>query len=197
MMQIDPNSTPWLIAYASQTGTAEQLAWRTATSLQAAHQAVTVKSVQQLTTEDLQHAKQILFVASTYGTGEAPDLASNFDKKILNSTLDLSHLSYAVLALGSQEYAENYCHFGHRIAAWLKKNQAHARFDTVEVNNNDAEHIAAWEQALKQSSQLDLKTLHVDQVFDTWTLQKRDLLNPNSVGAPAFNIELKKKKNIT
>ena len=197
MMQIDPNSTPWLIAYASQTGTAEQLAWRTATSLQAAHQAVTVKSVQQLTTEDLQHAKQILFVASTYGTGEAPDLASNFDKKILNSTLDLSHLSYAVLALGSQEYAENYCHFGHRIAAWLKKNQAHARFDTVEVNNNDAEHIAAWEQALKQSSQLDLKTLHVDQVFDTWTLQKRDLLNPNSVGAPAFNLELKAQHDIT
>ncbi len=37
----------WLIVYATQTGAAEQLAWRTATSLQEAHQPVTVKAVQQ------------------------------------------------------------------------------------------------------------------------------------------------------
>ena len=59
---------------------AEQLAWRTATSLQEAHQPVQVKSVQQLTEADLQQHEQILFVISTYGTGEAPDLASNFAK---------------------------------------------------------------------------------------------------------------------
>ncbi len=29
--KIDPNAAHWLIVYASQTGTAEQLAWRTAT----------------------------------------------------------------------------------------------------------------------------------------------------------------------
>ena len=59
---------------------AEQLAWSTATSLQEAHQPVQVKSVQQLTEADLQQHEQILFVISTYGTGEAPDLASNFAK---------------------------------------------------------------------------------------------------------------------
>ena len=50
----------------------------------------------------------MLFVASTYGTGEAPDLASSFEKKFLNTTLDC-HLHYAVLALGSQEYPDSYC----------------------------------------------------------------------------------------
>ena len=194
---IDPNATPWLIAYASQTGTAEQLAWRTATSLQSAHQPVTVKAVQQLTAEDLAQTTQVLFIASTYGTGEAPDLASTFEKKMLHSTLDLSHLNYAVLALGSQEYADSYCQFGHRLASWLKQNQAQAFFDTIEVNNNDAEQIKAWDDALKHASKLELHSASLEKVFDTWTLQKRDLLNPNSLGAPAFNLELKAQHEVT
>lgn len=189
--EIDPNATPWLIAYASQTGVSEQLAWRTATSLQEARQPVIVKSVQQLTLEDLKQNKQILFVASTYGTGEAPDLASSFEKKILSQTMDLTHLQYAVLALGSQEYPESYCSFGHKIAAWLKHNQAHALFKTIDVNNADNLDIERWNRALAEASKLDLQAMTIDKVFDQWTLQKRNLLNPDSQGAPAFNIELK------
>ena len=187
---VDPNAKPWLIAYASQTGVAEQLAWRTATSLQEARQPVTVKTVQQLTPEDLQSAQQILFVASTYGTGDAPDLASGFAKKILNSQIDLSHVHFAVLALGSKEYPDSYCSFGHAIAAWLKQNQAHALFDTIEVDNANPEDIQRWNHALAKSSKLDLQAMHIDKTFDRWTLTQRDLLNPNSLGAPAFNIEL-------
>ena len=126
---IDPNATPWLITYASQTGVSEQLAWRTATSLQEAHQPVTVKPIQQLTENELKTAPQILFVVSTYGTGEAPDLASSFEKKFLSSNLDLTHMHYAVLALGSDEYPDTYCSFGHRVNDWLKQCSAHALFD--------------------------------------------------------------------
>ncbi len=108
---IDQNAKPWLITYATQTGVAEQLAWSTATSLQEAHQPVQVKSVQQLTEADLQQHEQILFVISTYGTGEAPDLASNFAKKLLKTNLELQHVKYAVLALGSKEYPDTYCSF--------------------------------------------------------------------------------------
>lgn len=78
---IDPNTKPWLITYASQTGVAEQLAWRTATSLQEAQQATIVKPLQQLTESELQQAELVLFVVSTYGTGEAPDLATSFSKR--------------------------------------------------------------------------------------------------------------------
>lgn len=188
--EIDPSATPWLIAYATQTGVSEQLAWRTATSLQEARQPVTVKAVQQLTIDDLKQNQQILFVVSTYGTGEAPDLASSFEKKILSQNLDLSHLEYAVLALGSQEYPDSYCSFGHKIAAWLKHNQAKALFNTIEVNNADNQDIEKWNSALAQASKLELQAMSIDKVFDQWKLLKRDLLNPNSQGAPAFNIEL-------
>ena len=190
-VNIDPNAKPWLIAYATQTGTSEQLAWRTATSLQEAHQPVTVKSVQHLSLDDLKNAEQVLFVASTYGIGEAPDLASSFAKKVLSSQVDLSHLHYAVLALGSSEYPDTFCSFGHEIDAWLKQNGAQQLFATIEVDNANNQQIQAWNSALAKVTKLELQTMNIEKTFDTWTFTKRDVLNPNSLGAPAFNIELK------
>ncbi|WP_333822221.1 sulfite reductase flavoprotein subunit alpha [Acinetobacter schindleri] len=190
-IDIDPNAKPWLIAYATQTGVSEQLAWRTATALQQAHQPATVKSVQQLTLADLQQAEQVLFIASTYGTGEAPDLASSFEKKIMSGQADLSHLHYAVLALGSKEYPDTFCSFGHRIDQWLKNNGAQQLFATIEVDNASNEHIQQWNAALAQSTQLELQAMDIDKIFDDWTLVKREVLNPGSLGAPAFNLEFK------
>ena len=190
---IDPNAKPWLITYATQTGVAEQLAWSTATSLQEAHQPVQVKPVQQLTQSDLEQHEQVLFVISTYGTGDAPDLATGFAKKLLKVNLDLKHMNYAVLALGSKEYPDTYCSFGHAVNAWLKTNGAHALFDTVEVDNAHLSDIQNWNQALAKATKLDLHAVNLEKVFDTWTLQQRDLLNPNSLGQPAYNIELNAK----
>ncbi len=187
---IDQNAKPWLITYATQTGVAEQLAWSTATSLQEAHQPVQVKSVQQLTEVDLQQHEQILFVISTYGTGEAPDLASNFAKKLLKTNLKLQHIKYAVLALGSKEYPDTYCSFGHTVDEWLKNNGAKALFDIIEVDNANPADIQNWNQALVKATKLDLHAVNIEKVFDNWTLQQRDLLNPNSLGHPAYNIEL-------
>ncbi|EJB8537678.1 PepSY domain-containing protein [Acinetobacter baumannii] len=187
---IDQNAKPWLITYATQTGVAEQLAWSTATSLQEAHQPVQVKSVQQLTEADLQQHEQILFVISTYGTGEAPDLASNFAKKLLKTNLKLQNIKYAVLALGSKEYPDTYCSFGHTVDEWLKNNGAKALFDIIEVDNANPADIQNWNQALVKATKLDLHAVNIEKVFDNWTLQQRDLLNPNSLGQPAYNIEL-------
>ncbi|CAM2787059.1 PepSY domain-containing protein [Acinetobacter celticus] len=186
---LDPNAKPWLIAYASQTGVSEQLAWRTATSLQEARQPASVKSVQQLTADDLKNSSQILFIASTYGTGESPDLASAFEKKLMSQTLDLTHLSYAVLALGSQEYPDTFCSFGHRIDTWLQANGAVQLFSTIEVDNGNVASIQHWNSALAQSTKLNLQAMTIDKTFDTWMLSQRTLLNPNSLGTSAFNLE--------
>lgn len=188
--QIDPNAKPWLIVYASQTGVAEQLAWRTATSLQEAQQPTTVKSIQQLTPQDLQQAEQVLFIVSTYGTGDAPDLASSFTKKVMRETFDLSQMQYAVLALGSKEYPNSYCSFGHAIDAWLKQSKAQALFDLIEVDNANINDIQRWNQALSVITKHELHAMNIEKVFDQWMLSERYVLNPNSVGDPAFNIEL-------
>lgn len=186
---IDPNATPWLITYASQTGVAEQLAWRTATRLQEAHQPVQVRPVQQLTESDFKNSPQILFVLSTYGTGEAPDLASNFEKKFLKSSMVLDHLNYAILALGSKEYPDSYCAFGHRVDLWLKQSGAHAMFDVIEVDNAHPDDIQKWNTALAGATKLELQSMNIEKIFDEWRLSKRELLNPNSQGASAYNLE--------
>ncbi|WP_288396578.1 sulfite reductase flavoprotein subunit alpha [uncultured Acinetobacter sp.] len=186
---IDPNATPWLITYASQTGVAEQLAWRTATRLQEAHQPVQVRPVQQLTESDFKNSPQILFVLSTYGTGEAPDLASNFEKKFLKSSMVLDHLNYAILALGSKEYPDSYCAFGHRVDLWLKQSGAHAMFDVIEVDNAHPDDIQKWNTVLASATKLELQSMNIEKIFDEWRLSKRELLNPNSQGASAYNLE--------
>ena len=188
--QVDPNAKPWLITYASQTGVAEQLAWRTATSLQEAQQPTVVKPIQQLTEQDLQQAQQVLFVVSTYGTGEAPDLATGFCKKLMQQTPDLGHMQYAVLALGSREYPDSYCSFGYAVDKWLKQCNAEAFFELIEVDNANANDIQRWNQALSAVTQHELHAMNIEKVFDQWTLSKRHVLNPNSLGQAAYNIEL-------
>ncbi|WDZ50602.1 sulfite reductase flavoprotein subunit alpha [Acinetobacter vivianii] len=195
--QVDPNAQPWLITYASQTGVAEQLAWRTATSLQEAQQPTTVKPIQQLTEQDLLQAPQVLFVISTYGTGDAPDLASSFSKKLMQQSLDLSHMQYAVLALGSKEYPESYCSFGYAVDAWLKQSKAQSFFDLIEVDNANANDIQHWNEALSVVTKHELHAMNIEKVFDQWTLSERTLLNPNSVGQAAYNIELTTASDMT
>ncbi|WOE40854.1 sulfite reductase flavoprotein subunit alpha [Acinetobacter chinensis] len=189
-VMVDPDAKAWLIAYATQTGVSEQLAWRTATSLQEARQPVTVKSVQHLTADDLKNTQQLLIIASTYGTGEAPDLALGFVRKVLNQSVDLSHLQYAVLALGSKEYVDTFCSFGHSIDQWLSQQGASAFFPAIEVDNGDPEAIQQWNLALAKVSKLELQSMQISKTFDPWILKQRTLLNPDSLGAPAFNIEL-------
>jgi sulfite reductase (NADPH) flavoprotein alpha-component len=192
----DPNAQPWLIVYASQTGLAEQLAWRTAVSLQEARQPAAVKAAQQLTMDDLKQATQLLVIASTYGTGEAPDSASAFEKKLMSQQQNLSHLNFAVLALGSKEYPDSYCAFGHRVFTWLSQNGANALFDAIEVNNGDAAAVQQWNTALAAVTKLDLQAMTINKTFDVWTLKQRMLLNPGSLGSPACNLEFTPKHEV-
>lgn len=191
IVQADHHATNWLIIYASQTGTAEQLAWSTANSLKQAKQAVEVSSIQKIKAKDLLHAENILFIASTYGTGEAPDAAQHFFKKIMSTHLDLSQLQFAVLALGSKEYSDSYCAFGHQLNDWLIQCGATALFPLVEVSNAEAHDIANWNHALTQLTAAKLDSVQLNKVLGRWQLQQREQLNPGSLGAPVYRVKLK------
>lgn len=187
----------WTIVYATQSGTAEQLAWQTATSLQKANLSVKVQAIQDLTENDLLNQQQILFIASTFGTGEAPDLATNFANHMMQQQLDLSQLNFAVLALGSREYDDTFCLFGNQLAGWLESCGAQPLFETINVNNADPNDIQLWNKALSQITQQDLEALSLDKTFHTWTLQKRECLNPNTLGQPAYYLTFNTNKNVS
>lgn len=186
----DQTAPSTLIAFASQTGFAAELANRTAQSLQAAGAPVMLASLQQLDDQILRQAKQALFVVSTTGEGDAPDPAAGFVRDMLDSSVPLKSLSYGVLALGDREY-DNYCAFGHRIDQWLRHQGATALFDVIEVDNGDEGALRHWQHQLSVlSNSPDLPDWEAPR-YDRWRLTARHQVNPGSAGDACFHIELR------
>ncbi|MBC3869571.1 sulfite reductase subunit alpha [Undibacterium oligocarboniphilum] len=178
-----------LIAYASQTGYAQQLAHLTAASLQQAGLTVALRTLNQLSAEALTQYCKILFVVSTTGEGDAPDQASLFCRRILPQQQDLSHLHYAVLALGDRHYSR-YCAFGHQLRQWLAHQQAQALFDLVEVDNGDEAALRHWQHHLNHISGDTGLADWSTPAYGAWILRDRHLLNPGSAGQPVFHLQL-------
>lgn len=178
-----------LIAYASQTGFAEQLAHQTAQLLSDAGIAVRVCALAELDAQTLTDASQALFVVSTTGEGDAPDAAAPFVSRVLPSQADLSSLRYAVLALGDRSYT-NFCAFGHQLDGWLRHQGATPMFDIVEVDNGDVGALRHWQHQLGVvTHRPDLPDWQTPS-YDRWRLARRTLANPGSAGGPCFYIEL-------
>jgi len=180
---------PVLVAFASQTGFAEELAKATAKALTAGGAPVTLRELSAVTAADLAKAGRALFVVSTTGEGDAPDPARAFIRDVMSGEPELSALRYGVLALGDTEYA-NYCAFGRALDTWLAKRGAAPLFDRVEVDDGDEAALRHWQ------SQLGVLTGATDAPdwsrpsYDRWTLADRRLLNPGSPGGEAWHIRL-------
>lgn len=178
---------PVLVAFASQTGFAEELANATAKALSEAGAPVTLRELSAVTAADL--TGRALFVVSTTGEGDAPDPARAFIRDVMKDGVDLSALRYGVLALGDSTYAE-YCAFGRSLDAWLAHSGAQALFDRVEVDDGDPGALRHWQ------GQLSLLTGVTDApdwsrpAYGRWPLAERTLLNPGSPGGEAWHIRL-------
>ncbi|MBA4001492.1 flavodoxin domain-containing protein, partial [Brevundimonas sp.] len=109
-----PDAT--LVVFASQTGFAEELARMTAAALNAGGVPTALSSLGELTIERLAAAPRALFLVSTTGEGDAPDSAVAFLRRM--NRLDLSGLSFGVLALGDRSYS-HFCAFGRALDDWL------------------------------------------------------------------------------
>ncbi len=179
-----------LIAFASQTGFAEQIAQQTAQALKDAGMQVRACSLAQLDLAQLQAVRRVLFVVSTTGEGDAPDCAAGFARKVMGQAATLQDVHYGVLALGDRSYVQ-YCAFGHALDAWLRHHGAHAMFDMVEVDNGDPGALRHWQY------HLGVLSGHADMAdwsapgYERWTLSERRLLNPGSAGGAAFHLAFK------
>lgn len=179
-----------LIAFASQTGNAEQWARQTAQSLQAAGESVRLIELGQLDLETLAGVERVLFVASTTGEGDAPDSAARFVTQFMRAPQSLVTLRYGLLALGDRDY-DDFCGFGRALQHWLQQSGATPLFDPVEVDNGDAAALRHWQHHLALlSGASDLPDWQSPD-YQRWQLVERSLLNPGSVGDPCFHLALR------
>lgn len=181
--------TVWIIAYASQTGNAEELAQQTVATLKLAGIPTRLAELSELSAADLQQAERVLFLVSTYGEGDAPDGAAAFVGRLMTGSLALPQLHYAVLALGDSAYTQ-FCGFGRALDQWLQAQGAQSLFPRVEVNRSSDAAIAQWRQQLSHLAGTSDAPDWSAPAFDEWRLSERVQLNPGSAGAPVYHLEL-------
>ncbi|QIO05913.1 sulfite reductase subunit alpha [Acinetobacter shaoyimingii] len=183
--------TEYLLIYASQSGNAKHFANQTFDQLQQHHIAVHIFDIQNVQTQHLLDANNILFFASTYGEGDAPDTARGFVHNIMSKSINLADKKFAILALGDRHYA-NYCQFGQQLNQWLINQQAMPLFEMVCVNDLNKDDLARWSQQLALHTQVQLAT-YQDRSRSAWQhvqLIERELLNAGSQGLALYRVRL-------
>jgi sulfite reductase (NADPH) flavoprotein alpha-component len=181
---------PLLVAYASQTGFAEELARHAARTLQGAGIPARVLALSALTADLLRRARHALFVVSTCGEGEPPDNAVLFMRRLMGAELALPGLHYGVLALGDRSYA-NFCGFGRSLDDWLRRHGAKALFERIDVDRGNETALHGWSRHVARlaGAAEPLPAPSADP-FEDWQLAVRHHLNPGSAGGPVFHVEL-------
>ncbi|MEE4455029.1 TonB-dependent receptor domain-containing protein [Novosphingobium resinovorum] len=178
-----PTDTGTVIAFASQSGSAERIARQTLASLPGAR----LLRMGGLSQDVLAGTRRLLLVASTYGEGEAPDMARTFVRKAMATRPDLQHLDYSVLALGDREY-RHFCAFGHALDVWLDACGARRSIPLIEADGEDAASLETWRLYLAGLGARPVGAAWEPEPWQRWRLVERRLLNPGSQGGPMFHL---------
>jgi len=176
-----------LVAFASQTGFAEELALMTADALARAGIGARVVSFADLDLDLLRSARRAMFVVATTGEGDPPDSASRMLRQVLGSDAALPDLSYGMLALGDRAY-HDFCGFAHAVDGWLQRAGATPLFDRIEVDDADPAAIRHWQHQLNQITGSTAAPDWTPPAYDRWRLVERRHLNPGSPGSEAFHL---------
>lgn len=131
----------YLVAYATETGTARQLARQTCKRIRENGLQASLVELNELNSASVPE-KGLLVVASTSGNGDAPRTGNAWldDGKSMDR---FAGCSYAVLALGDRSYPQ-FCGFGLAVAAELRQRGANPLFDPVTVNEGDPASVRYW-----------------------------------------------------
>lgn len=190
LLPATPGVPAWWVAYASQTGQAEELALQTAQALHTAGVPVRLAPLSQIRLADLQQADRLLCIASTYGEGDPPDSAVPFARQVMaEAGVTLSHLHVGLLALGDKTYA-HFCGFGRQLDQWLTDRGAQALFERIDVDKSDPEALQRWRQHLAHlAGTSDLPDWEAP-ALQPWRVRTRQHLNPGSAGEEVHHLEL-------
>jgi len=136
------------VLYASQSGTAEGLARKIAKELKAQGHTPAVSTLVGYTPAALSAEKYAIFLASTYGEGDAPEGVQQFYEQLcLEHFPHYENLSFAVFALGDSHY-EHFCKFGKDLDQRLTALGANPICDRVDSDVDVTEPFAEWKATL-------------------------------------------------
>lgn len=145
-----------LILFASQTGTAEDLAKDTDFHLREAGLQTHCMDVYDCDIQILTEHPVCLLFASTWGEGEPPDDAEDFYNALeTNTELNLSSLQFAVFGLGDSGY-EQFNECGKNFDRMLSERGAHRILPRVDCDIDIDEPFEKWIEQIKHMFQVHL-----------------------------------------
>ncbi|MBN8249554.1 MAG: flavodoxin domain-containing protein, partial [Verrucomicrobia bacterium] len=143
-----PAKRPLLVAYGSQTGSAQGVAKRLAKEAGAHGFAAEVKELNALSPAQLTAEAPCLIVTSTWGDGDPPDNAAAFWNRLSDTSAPrLERVAYAVLGLGDRNYAD-FCGAARKFDDRLAELGARRLVPRGECDVEYEAAVAAWTGAL-------------------------------------------------
>lgn len=137
-------SPVWVI-YATETGVAEDFARETCTRLRQAQVPAELVSLDSVDVDSLKTLDRVLFVVSTTGDGDPPDMADEFYRQCMQYRARLPGLHYGLMALGDSIY-EDFCAFGRQLHLWLRASGAEPLFEPVLMDAEDETAAEQWRE---------------------------------------------------
>ena len=131
------------ILYASQTGTAEDLAFEINDIAKSKNIVTDLKELDDISLEKFKEIKKVMVITSTTGEGDIPYNGELFFEKLFGTAdINLSQMRYGVIALGDSSHYE-FCKAGRDIDERLKYLGAFCILDRLECDY-DTEGSIEW-----------------------------------------------------
>ncbi|GAA4233715.1 hypothetical protein GCM10022291_11450 [Postechiella marina] len=141
-------------------------------------------------------AKHLVVFTSTYGDGEAPINATNFEK-LITKTPQQNTLQYTVLGFGSLAY-KAYCKYAVLVDALLQKHQNFTpNLALHKINNQSFKAFKNWAELWSASKNLKLKIDTPTKIPQPKNSQLFKVVNKSKINTDhSFLIEFKPEKKI-